>query len=389
MSSTNHHDRPQLLHYINEHFVKLLKWKSIDFKMQHQLIRVNGFKEYNYLVDINSVFSSQPEGMPRDRTLTVHPPFDFKVWRPWQIPQTQINLNQAMQNRVAELLAIGRDINLFWSGGIDSTALVTAFLKHTSTHVQLRVLYSPYSEYEHPEYIKFLKTFNNVELVDISGDVYINQQFDGIFVTGDGGDELMASVDQSFLESHGSNILDSNWQDFFRTKNPQQEFIDFCEHYFSLSGTDINTVLQARWWFYTSCKTRCMWIKKMNFFLGYQNFDPNTVVPFYDCDDFENYVYWNMDQIIPNNNYQQWKLPLKQYSFEFDGFESWYQTKQKGHSNQVTLYGHKRMLLEDQRYICLLDDGTRVFTPSLPLLSNKEFHNKYHNSLDYLFNDPV
>jgi hypothetical protein len=380
---------PRLVHYHPVHFKKLLAWKSIDYQMIHELIQVSGFDEYNHLIAINSIFSSAPAGMPRDRTQTIQQPFEFEIWRPWQIPKISYSLSQAMQLRVEQLLSTHDRINLCWSGGIDSTALVTAFLQHANDRSRLRVLYSPWSMYEHPEYLEFLKKFDNLELVDTSGDVYMDHEFDGIFVTGDGGDENMASVDESFLATHGPDVMNQPWQDFFYRQDPRANFIEFCKRYFSLSGLEIKTVLQARWWYYTCCKTYCLWAKKLDFFVGYKNFHPNMLIPFYNCEPFENYIYNRIDTIMPGNQYQNWKIELKQYCAKFDGFLDWAEHKTKTHSNQMTLYGHKKMILDDQRYICILSDGTRITTDNLPLLSQKEFDHCYQNKLDYLFNDPV
>ena len=392
MSSTNlldHEHRPRLVHYHPVHFRKLLAWKCIDYQMVNELIQVSGFDQYNYLIAINSVFSSAPAGMPRDRTQTIQHPFEFEIGRPWSIPKACYTLPQAMQSRVEQLLDKHERINLCWSGGIDSTALVTAFLQHTNDRRRLRLLYSPYSMYEHAEYLGFLKRFTDLELVDTSGDVYIDHEFDGVFVTGDGGDENMASVDQSFIQTHGPTVLDRAWQDFFVQQDPRDDFVGFCEQYFDLSGLKIKTVLQARWWYYTSCKTQCLWAKKLDFFVGYKNFHPDMLIAFYNCESFENYIYHSIDTIIPDNQYQNWKIELKKYCVEFDGLSDWFVNKHKEHSNQMTLYGHKKMILDDQRYICLLSDGTRIATDNLPLLSRKEFDHCYDNKLDYLFNDPV
>jgi asparagine synthetase B (glutamine-hydrolysing) len=154
---------------------------------------------------------------------------------------------------VQELEVRDQPINLMWSGGIDSTCMVNAFLANSRDRAQLRVLYSPYSYYEHPQYLEFLKS-NRIETQDISGDVYRKIHFDGIFVTGDGGDELNASMDESFLEKYGHSVLSQSWKDFFWSRTQDSDFLDFCEIYFSRSQLDIQTVLQARWWFYAKSK---------------------------------------------------------------------------------------------------------------------------------------
>jgi hypothetical protein len=276
---------------------------------------------------------------------------------------------------------------LFWSGGIDSTAMLTAFLKHTESRSQLRILYTPFSTYEHTLYLDFLKQFSNLELIDLSGLTYMNLCFDGVFLTGDGGDEFMASLDESFFTTHGRDLLDTPWQDFFYKKNNNDKFIEFCHEYFSLAQRAIDTVLEARWFFYAMCKTRYQLWSKLDLFAHYKNFLPSRLQGFYDCKEFENYIYWNLDQIIPGNDYRDWKLPFKQYCFDFDNFEDFYETKQKIGSGQTHWYATKNQILQDRRSIFHLANGQLIFTPSLPLFSRMEFETKYANTLDYLFNE--
>jgi len=381
-------DKPTLLNYNDDYFGKILSWRNLKFEQIRRLYKIHGFDQYNNLVDINTIFSTTPWGMPRDRTQTIYSPLKFKINRPWQIPTIELSLKKCIELRVQQILSQNKKINICWSGGQDSTALLTGFLKHTNDLSQLRVLYSPFSQYEHPEYLNFLKKFSGLELVDISGDVYLNVQFDGIFVTGDGGDEFMASIDESFIEKFGIEKLHAPWADLFYQHIPNDNFIEFCQHYFALSGKEINTVLEARWWFYVSCKNQQIWANSLEMFFDYPNFSPDMVIPFYDCAEFENFIYWNLDQIIPGPAYCDWKRILRQYCYEFDGLEDWYLNKQKTSSQQLVYYRYKKIILKNQRFIYLLDDGTRIATKNLPLLSQIEFDNTHGTTLDYLFNDP-
>ena len=54
-----------------------------------------------------------------------------------------------------------KKINLCWSGGIDSTCMLTAFLKNTLHIDQLRVLYTPFSVYENRDFFNYLNKLDN------------------------------------------------------------------------------------------------------------------------------------------------------------------------------------------------------------------------------------
>jgi hypothetical protein len=367
---------------------KILAWKNVSIEWVSNIFKAQSFDQHNWLVDVNSIFSSAPAGILFDRTCSTTSPFKLKIHRPWKIPKSTNTLAEAMQQRVHNLLCSQKTINLFWSGGIDSTAMVAAFLQHASCRKQLRIFYTPFSCYEHAEFFDLLKKFDDLELVDLSGTAYMTQQFDGLFVTGDGGDELMASLDESFFLRHGRDLLDTAWKDFFYQTQANDQFIDFCQAYFSQSGREIHTVLQARWFFYAMCKTRFQLSGKLDLFAHYDQFHPDQLLGFFDCDEYENYIYWNLDDIIPGTQYHNWKQPLKQYCFDFDGLDNYYRTKQKQGSGQTHMYAAKNKVLHDRRSIFLLSDGTRVTTPSLPLFSRREWETKYGNTLDYLFNEP-
>jgi hypothetical protein len=371
---------------------KLMLMKGFDLLPPiGQLFPVRGFDDFNQLITLNSVFSTQPRYGIIDRTQTVQQPIDYHVGRPWQVPDQELTLDQAIELTVRDIEQACRGtINVLWSGGIDSTFAITGLLKHRSQHQPLRVLYSPWSTYEHPEYLHFLKQFNNVECVDISGTVYLSfDQFDGVFVVGDGGDELHASLDESFLETHGWQVLDRPWIDFFRQLGHSDSFIEFCNKFFSHAGRPIITVLEARWWFYMTCKFSGIFEQtKVPFFVNHLGgTDVSRVIQFLDNDHYQKFIYYNTDKIVNIGDYTTWRQILKDYCCEFDGLETWRSTHKKVHSRQFNFYGLKKLALTNNRWLMTLSDGTRITTPSLPLFSAKEFDAKYGNSLDYLFNN--
>lgn len=374
----------QLVAWNETYLPKILQIHNKFGGLEGSLPYISMQPEYNNIVKINSVFSSHPRYMPVDRTLTTVLPFKTKVPRPWKIPTTQLSLDEAMAHRTTNLLHTNQKINIMWSGGIDSTAIVTSFLKNNNHLSQLRILYSPWSMYEHPDYLDFIKKFA-VETVDISGTRYMNWDFDGVFVTGDGGDEFTASIDESFFTKYKWDILQEPWQDLFYSKFKDDSFMDFCQKHFLNSGRPIDTILEARWWFYATCKSRSIFNFKYALFFDNDKFDIKNLIPFYDCDEFEQYVYWNIDKCIPNKQYSSWKQPLKDYIKNFDGLTGWADTKEKYTSSQLNQYLVKKIALKNQRWLALFDDGSRATTPSLPLFSANEYTENLN--LDWVFND--
>lgn len=374
--------------YINElYFPKVAAIHGHSIEMVGKIPVVKGFRDYANLVKINLMFSDQPSGFPVDRTGSIKTPIKHLVPRAWKYNSAPLTLDDAMRLRVEQIESIGKTINLMWSGGIDSTAMVNAFLLNAKDRKQLRVLYSPYSEYEHKTFLEYLKALG-IDTVDLSGTVYLDRCFDGIFVAGHSGDESHASLDESFLEKFGYDILTTPWKDLFWQQTRDDTFIEFSQNYFNLCGRDIKTVLEARWWFYINSKLYCLLSSFNKFWVDYPGYNKDMVLGFYDCESYERYVTHNLDQLIQAQQYHAWKQNLKDYSFRADGFEDYCKNKTKVGSTQFNLYTAKKLALKDLYSIFILEDGTRISTPGLPLFSQTRYKDMYRDALDYLWNEP-
>lgn len=380
-----------LLSAINPEYIgKILDWRGVAHSPVGKLKKIQGFSDYNYLLDINSIFSKMPFGDIVDRTQTTHSPFKFEVQRPWSVPENCLPFEQLMKNRVDHYLRLGQLLNLCWSGGHDSTSVVVAFLQHAQDLSQLRILYSPHSVYENRNFFELLqKQYPQLVLLDISGDVYLETEFDGHFVTGHGGDEFTASLDRSFVAKIGINALYQPWKDYFYQVSQDQNLIDFSEKYFALSGKQINTLLDARWCFYSLAKSQVYAVSDSSFLMNQPLYNQRDVSGFFECDEFENYMYYHSDMILDRDRgYSGYKQFLKDYIYKFDQNEQYHANAEKQNSGQFMIYTNKKIRLLDNRWIFKLSDSTVVRTKNLPLLSQIEFDNAYGNSLDYLFNSP-
>lgn len=366
------------------YFKKILKYHGIEYTESGSAIPyISGCKEYNYLIDINTIFSTRPSGDIVDRTQTVQMPFNFHICRPWIVPANfSLTFEECLKQRVEELERRYEKINIFWSGGIDSSAAVVAFLLNSKNLSKLRILYSTLSIKENPHLFLMLNNIAELELVDFSGDVYLNQNFDGIFITGDGSDDLTASLDLSFYEVHGFEGCQKPWQTFFYEQTQNTDFVNFCEHHFAQSGRDIRTILEARWWFYTNSKIQKFPAMASNILQPHQP----LVIGFFDFYQFEHYMFYNTDTILETENYSSYKNQFKKYIFSYDKNINYLQNKTKFNSNQLSKFRDKKIALEGKTFIILLGDGTRIKTDNLPFLSEKEYRLRYADTLNYLFN---
>jgi hypothetical protein len=368
-----------LLTTINpNYFYKILDWKKQSYELVGSLAMLPGYRRYNHLIELNSLFSTSPMGDPVDRTQNISGPFNFEIMRPWIAPDAPLTFDEVIARRVGNYINTGEKLNLCWSGGIDSNCLVAGFLQHAKFIDQLRIIYSPFSLYENRDFFQYLeKNYPQLEMLDISGDVYLNDTFDGIMISGHGGDEFTASLDETFFNSVGFDGLHRPWQEFVH----DPELQEFCKEYFALSQRPINTVLEARWWFYAATKSQ-VFDSKFNAFTN-----SASTSSFFNFKEFEDYMWHNTDQIIVNNNYNSYKQFMKNYIYEFDGNEEYRVLGRKLNSLQFVCYTHKKTELAGNQWIARLSDNSILKTPSLPLFSKLEFEQTYGESLEYLFNN--
>lgn len=366
------------------YFKDLLKFHGhsiINDNKNETQFYIDYFQDYNYLIDTNRFFSRNPMGDIIDRTQTVKMPVNYHVADPWIEPDlnNQKNLDECFYNRVTEFNKKNTVINLFWSGGIDSTAIIAAFLRYNSNYSNLKIYYTVWSVKENPYFYLLLKKIKNLTLIDYAGDEYF-KKLEGIGITGEPADELTASLDYSFYQKYGCEGLQKPWIDEFYNHLKNNDYIDFCVKWFKQSGIEISTILEARWWFYISTK----YYAYSNYnLITNENFDN-----FYNTRDFTNYWAQNLNNLISKKGYHTYKQPIKDFVFSYDKNLIYKNEKTKKTSAHVTLFRNKKNILNNQRFIAVLQDGTKISTNNLPLFSEKEYRQKYENTLDYLFNKP-
>jgi hypothetical protein len=382
-------NQPQIVKTQWPYFQKLLQYHDLEYYPTCELPdqwsghqqKIKGFDQYNFLLDINLCFSSRPGNDVRDRTgQTVMP---FQIYSPqWTLPVSKPeSFDFCLNTRVNEILKLNQKINLLWSGGIDSTAMVVAFLKQEQCLDQLRIIHTVISRKENPFFFLLLQQYPQIEVIEIGGDFYMNEILDGVFVNAGAADDLLASIDYSFWKNLVPLKGATPWKKYFFEKNNSVEFINYCEEFFSRSGRPIETIIEARWWFYMICKMA----QTTNRSTVIQ--DPtHLMTSFFDSKIFEDFMYYNTDKIIPGTEYNSYKKFIKDYILEFDGNLHYNKTKLKENSGQLTLYTKKRDILYDTQSIMWLSNGDRVFVDSLPFLSETVYRKKYGNSLNYLFN---
>jgi len=195
------------------------------------------------------------------------------------------------------------NINLMWSGGIDSTLAAVSLIKSHLARKRLVILLNKSSIGEYPLFFNdFIKDKVNYKIVGAPKNCL---KYEDINVTGEIGDQLFGSA--MFNTAFKADKLFSNPKIFF-----VKEFLDVMEPQIAYSPYPLKQVKDYLWW--------------MNFSLKYQNVQlriyPSVFMPyggithFFDTEEFQLWSMNNPDLKI-KNDMSSYKWTAKDYIFEY------------------------------------------------------------------------
>lgn len=375
------------LHYLKRsHELHFLTWKNADFELYHKFCKVSGFDQYNYLIEFNYHVEPDDYDPIVDRTQTVKLPYRYAVDRAWHEPLTTMTLDQVLETRAKEYLQFDQTVNIFWSGGIDSTAILVAFLTCGAYKDQLRVVYTDSSVNEHPDFFKHLQDLG-VQLYKLTLRRAITDKLDGVIVDGLTCDERSAEIGQKQFMRLGGAVLYQPWQKYFVSCNVSPGFFDFFDQWFAVCARPIKTLLDARWWFYLQTKSQSHKYTRPRFYTRLFDWPEKINHCFFDCNSYDDYVYNNLEKFMPSNcTYHGYKQCLKDYIKKYDGNQVYHNNAMKINSFTLQNLGLYVDNLLDQNWSLLLANGTYHGVPSLPLISVDELQRTFQSDLDDIFN---
>jgi hypothetical protein len=310
-----------------------------------------------FLIKLNQVYSNRASTTGLNNQARGYK-FDQRV--PFEsLPAPQlledVTLESVVQQRAQVLAQSNRPLKLFWSGGIDSTLMCAALLPLTKN---ITVYHTCESIKENPYFIDYINQFN-VE-TKLWSDVWAMPfDADDLIVTGTSADEITASLDESFWLAY-QDQLHTAWQDFFLSQG-HVNLIDRCEQLFSQCPVEIQTVFDARWWFYFYI--RHTYYARRDWDLNLHN-DFGNVISFFDCAEFDSWSMRHKHTLI-GNEYRDYKLPFKQATARYWNNPDYVQNKQKSNSYMMSSWLSRRVVSSQQQYLFIYkhEDGYRKFVP--------------------------
>jgi hypothetical protein len=266
-----------------------------------------------------------PSNVPHlyDRTQQVFPSPQIKCLTPIGDPKAeQLTVDELCEHRVQEIIkaANGRKIAVSWSGGIDSTSVLCAFMDVLPAS-EITVVMNQKSIDEYPAfYSKYIEGKMPVMTMHewLVEDTLSKAIADGyIIVTGEIGDQMFGSI--KYMEYEDQADLMKPWETVLsglstQTVDLYQTLVDACP-------VKMTTVKMFWWWF--------------NYVIKYQGVQLRMMISAPDTRLNDN-AEWNnwclyTDQEIryPGTDPLQYKKPLKDYILAYTNDQDYYANKGK------------------------------------------------------------
>ena len=349
--------------------------------VQGQRYNYQGYPELHNLYKINQVFSSLPWGEIVDRSGKTPYPFKVHIRRPWLGPVQPMTLEQVCDQTVRDIISTQpAPYYIFWSGGIDSQLALVSFLKAVD-HKDIVVICNQSSIDESPTF------FNNhisgkLKTIDSQGPL----PQDGTAITGELGDTVWAILDDGFMTNPDViKHLYRPWQEYFELKNKDVDFLSFADKFMKSSGRPIDTLFEARWWYYFIAKSQGKATQKI---LKLDWYGPKfNIVHFYENDYFDSWSYFNTDSFIKGYDWKSYKMPAKEIIYKYDNDKNYLENKVKEYSNFIVIA--KIADLNNFSFnhpLFITDTNDRPHMPSEPFFSKKLYEELHYEKYKHLFN---
>lgn len=339
--------------------LKIINYNPYSVKANIPLLRRKGYITCdNSLIDqyfYPKSFVAPPMHWIYDRTCVLPHFLPIKAGlapMPSYDPSFSKSFDDVMFERADELLAMGKRINIFWSGGIDSTTMFCALYHRVTDPSQLRIVCSADSIVESGSFFDRFIKYSGVDYIIYHRTsrerFYQKYQFNTeteIFVDGAPADQVYGN--QLFYSPHWMpDKLDHHWEDAAQHCVPQ-DTIDFLKPCVEGSEYPIKLYREFLFWYKLNFSWYC---HRGMFLIG----TPSKYYPlhykFYDSPNIQRWAMINAPRIIEQ---LPEKMPQRMLIYNLTNFSEYPFMKQRYRSGGATHY---------RSFMFTLEDGTMVYT---------------------------
>lgn len=320
-----------------------------------------------------------------DSTETLHLPFKHYIYNPWKIPEyVEDNYEECFRKIIETYTRNNEYITLLWSGGVDSSAILSGFIKYGKKE-NFSIGYTQASINEYPLFFEYLQN-NKFDLICLDNDNINISDLPGLVVHGVGGGVICDTAPLYAAKEIYSNpwhnaIVKNEWGDDYHS------LFEFTEKFMKLYGKDKPTIADL-------CLFANMGTKANNsvMHLHYdKNLKFNKISAFYDNYLIRQWNYFHAEKYMIGSHLSSgYKIPAKKIIFDVLKDDDYFVSKKKGASQDLWRRKCKvgnsndRSLHTPHGYFFI--DYTGEF---ISAESKEEYVDKYNGRFDHYFNPPL
>lgn len=263
---------------------------------------------------------------------------DAKILMDWKA-HTKKDIKETCDKRAKEILNKYSKITVSWSGGVDSTSVVCAFLKNGLDPKDLTIIFSESSIEEYPFFYEHLKKIGAKLLLNNAVAHTYSESSEGAIVSGWCADQLFGSN----VHLYNPSLYNGSWTEgvqwfLERNKvNPSQKdwdtYVEAWNVYANTLGVRLEQFCEYAWlfnfgikWTHVSTAAQLSVIKSSV---------RNRSIPFFSDVDFQLWSLQNAHLLREDNvitDPTKYKRPLKEYIYSYTNDSSYLANKSKENS---------------------------------------------------------
>jgi hypothetical protein len=309
-------------------------------------------------------------------------------------PNFNLSWDEVTDRRAVEIEKLiqveNKKLVVFWSGGIDSTCIVTAILKNfnTANLSQVSIACTAESILENPVfYNKHIVPNFNIVNTNYYVDHNMTNSADTLLVEGFGADTLTMSMSPSLdvcMSVRNGQMLLRDWRtqpdDLIQYLSLVTKSTEFAKWYYeknfnNITSVDvpIETYFDFMWWFGFNCDYYNWALHAWFFYYRHLNIPytqfKSICVGWYRTDEYQLWAMKNNGPLVKHGiGLGSFKRHPKQYIYNYDGNEYYYRYKTKINSNGRNQNSNqqKEFAITDQFEILFLEKDLDRIIELLP-----------------------
>lgn len=283
------------------------------------------FSAVDRMAWFNITNCSKYKGLPLlDRSATLKSFVNLSILDPMPSYSTMTtSFSDLMIQRANQLIATGKPIDMYWSGGIDSTSILAALLRSGVTNIH--VYLTPASIAEYPLFFtKYVRDLPHT--IQDGPAVNVKVNLNNIIVSGELGDQIFGS---DLILQYDRADLDMPYVGFFH-----QDFVNSMKPVIDNAPIEINSLIDFLWYFNFCFKWHFVKLRlpmQSNFVnSNWQNY----FCPFFDTLEFQLWSMNNRDKII-KTDMNTYKWISKEFILDFTGDNDYFKNAIKLRSLKI------------------------------------------------------